>query len=395
MIRVGKLFLIIFILSSICLAQDNFYLTGNGARAAGMGYAFTGLADDATAIAWNSAGLTQLQAMEASVVARFGFGSASYDYPANIGIDQWDVETKSNFQFNFASFVVPISAGSRNIVLGVAYRNMYDFSEYYKEMLSGLEALNLLGYQEYISDDAGGVNAVSPAAAIQLTDIFSVGAAANIMMGSWDHSESTDGVEYEGDNFSVDFSGVGFDIGALIKPNPKFSIGANFNLPHTLTWKWEELEVDMKIPFFYSVGAAFRATDVFTVLFDYRHRKWSNVEWEVEGQSFDFITFQDANSFHVGLEYLATAGDSFVPLRLGFNTVPQFYTDYYDDKITGYNFTAGAGLILGKIILDAAFEYTRLSYVEYQYTDATLEEDVVYNQNNFRITIGGVIHLGE
>jgi UDP-N-acetylmuramyl pentapeptide phosphotransferase/UDP-N-acetylglucosamine-1-phosphate transferase len=124
MVRVGNLLLILFVLGSFCLAQDNFNLAGNGARAAGMGYAFTGLADDATAISWNAAGLTQLQNMEASVVARLGFGSASYDYPAGIGIDQWDVETQSKFQFNFASFVVPFAAGSRNIVAGVAYRSL-------------------------------------------------------------------------------------------------------------------------------------------------------------------------------------------------------------------------------------------------------------------------------
>jgi long-subunit fatty acid transport protein len=359
-----------------------------------MGYAFTGLADDATAISWNSAGLTQLQQMEASVVGRFGFGSASYDYPSGIGIDQWDVETQSNFQFNFASFIVPFSAGARNIVAGVAYRNVYDFSQYYKEMVSGDAAFNLLGYEEYISDDIGGVNAISPALAVQVTDIFSVGGAANILMGSYEFKESYDG--FEEDPVSLDFSGVSFDIGALVQPSPMFSIGANFNLPHSLTWKMEGSELDMKIPFFWSLGAAFRATDVLTILFDYRNRSWSNTEAEVEGENIEeFFGFQDANSFHVGLEYLASAGDSFVPIRIGYNTVPQLLTDYYEESITAHNFTAGVGLILGKVILDAAFEFQRLSYVEYQYTSATLEEDVVFNQNNFRITIGGVLHLGD
>ena len=49
----------------------NFNLTGAGARAAGMGGAFIGVADDATAIVWNPAGLTQLHHPEASVVTRF------------------------------------------------------------------------------------------------------------------------------------------------------------------------------------------------------------------------------------------------------------------------------------------------------------------------------------
>ena len=58
--RFGFVLVVIFaLLLSGAMAQDvsQFVLNGNGARAAGMGYAFTGLADDATAISWNSAGL--------------------------------------------------------------------------------------------------------------------------------------------------------------------------------------------------------------------------------------------------------------------------------------------------------------------------------------------------
>ena len=77
--------MVVFIASSaiaqIGLPIEAFALTGNGARAAGMGNAFTGIADDASAISWNPAGLTQLQSMEASVVGRINFGSGSVDFP--------------------------------------------------------------------------------------------------------------------------------------------------------------------------------------------------------------------------------------------------------------------------------------------------------------------------
>lgn len=41
---------------------------GSGARALGMGQAFIGIADDATAASWNPAGLIQLERPEISVV---------------------------------------------------------------------------------------------------------------------------------------------------------------------------------------------------------------------------------------------------------------------------------------------------------------------------------------
>jgi len=59
------LIVLVFVFCSANVFAQSDYLpdlnfTGNGARAAAMGYAFTGLADDATAISWNPAGLAQL-----------------------------------------------------------------------------------------------------------------------------------------------------------------------------------------------------------------------------------------------------------------------------------------------------------------------------------------------
>ena len=73
----NMLFVIVLLLFTVSLygQAEQFNFTGNGARAAGMGYAFTGISDDATAISWNSAGLTQLYSAEASVIGRVGFNS--------------------------------------------------------------------------------------------------------------------------------------------------------------------------------------------------------------------------------------------------------------------------------------------------------------------------------
>ena len=44
---------------------------GSGARAVGMGGAFIGVADDATAASWNPAGLIQLEKPEMSIVGEY------------------------------------------------------------------------------------------------------------------------------------------------------------------------------------------------------------------------------------------------------------------------------------------------------------------------------------
>ncbi|MEN9838606.1 MAG: hypothetical protein RL177_85 [Bacteroidota bacterium] len=60
---------------------NDFLSTGGGARALGMGGAFTGIADDATGAFWNPAGLTRITRTQAGFMhsQRFG-GSVNYDY---------------------------------------------------------------------------------------------------------------------------------------------------------------------------------------------------------------------------------------------------------------------------------------------------------------------------
>ena len=66
-----------FLLIGAGLAAQNFYdFKGVGARAAGMAFAFNAVADDATAISWNPAGLTQLKKPELSLLQRIGLSPA-------------------------------------------------------------------------------------------------------------------------------------------------------------------------------------------------------------------------------------------------------------------------------------------------------------------------------
>lgn len=377
----------LFCFNFILFAQPEFSLNGNGVRAAGMGYAFTGLADDASAISWNTAGLTQLYSPEASVVARFGFGSTDPDYSSDFNVD---VTTGSKFQLNFVSLVFPFNVGQYNVVGGIAYRRVFDFTQDFS-----LKLTNEFGNSaEFITENVGGVDAISPAIGFQLNDMFSVGAAVNFYTGSTDYKgeiKSNGSTILSGES-SEDYSGTAIDIGVLVKPSPQFSIGANLNLPHTLTVEEEGYEMDLDVPFFFSLGAAFRASDNLTIATDYKSRSWSNLEFE--GVKLDSI--EDASSFHVGLEYIANAGQNPMPLRFGFYTAPTTGYDLKGDQVSYNALTAGIGLIMGNLILDGGFEYLFGSYAGDYETDSFGNRNYIdYNVTDFKITIGGVIHFGE
>jgi long-chain fatty acid transport protein len=406
------LVMLVCVLFSHQLMAQSFTLNGNGARAAGMGYAFVGVADDATAISWNAAGLTQLYSMEASAIGRFSFGSLTTDFQT---LD-YEVDRSSSFQLNFASFVVPFSAGDYNIVGGVAYRNIYDFT---------IKTENNVTWDDgstysWTDDEAGGINAITPALAFQLSDIISFGAAANIMMGdyTYDYSDS-DG---DASQTNVDYSGFNIDLSTLIKPTPQFAIGANFSLPHTITFdgkdEFDEWKTERKVPLFFSIGAAIRATDNFTIAADYRNRPWSNSEVEKyteNGTEYDdpdlladwFPEYPDANSFHIGLEYLIEAGKNFIPVRAGFYTLPTTSReasnpDRPDEDVTdreqiSYNaITAGVGIVMNTVIIDASYEYIFGTYTGF-YEDTGLGEynPVDYKISDNKITIGVTVHIGK
>ncbi len=387
--KIQTLFVLILslcLLAQVATAQDSqlFVLNGSGARAAGMGNAFTGVADDATAISWNSAGLTQLYSPEASVIARFGFGSLSTDYQDI----NFDITTGSSFQLNFASLVFPFSVGDLNIVGGIAYRRVLDFTQDFE-----IEAESFGLQQTVKTDNSGGIDAISPSVGVQLNEMISVGATVNIMTGSTDFKTESSGDLFEGiDESKEEYSGVGIDIGVLVKLSPTFQIGANLNLPQTLTIKesnGSEYEYKLKIPFFFSIGAAVRASDNLTIAADYRSRTWSNAKMEFDGEEEEF-TDQNANSIHLGMEYLAEVGKSVVPLRIGFYTLPTPGVDENGDQISFNGITAGIGAILGTIILDGSFEYIFGSYVG----DEENDRNVDYTVSDFRITVGATLHFG-
>jgi hypothetical protein len=393
------LFLLALILSFIqfSFAQLELNLYGNGARAAGMGYAFTGLADDATAISWNPAGLTQLTAMEASVVARFGFGSLSTNYT------QYNPTTKvgSAFNLNFASFVFPFKAGEYNLVGGLAYRRMFDFTKNWTVTIDEQDV-----FIESKTDNKGGIDAISPALGFQLSDMISIGATFNFLMGSTDYKSSYRqniyGSTYQyDDKYSEKYKGTAIELGALIKPSPQVSIGGNFKIPTTVTVDEDNYSYEVGTPFWFDLGAAFLATNNLTLAVDYRFRNWEDVELRMMGQTiklYDYYKSQygesvnfSGNSLHAGLEYLVQNGDNVIPLRLGYFQYPNLDFDYNNKQIALNGLTAGVGLIMGKVILDGAFEWAFGSYPYDEENGSIID----YKINEFKISIGAVIHLDQ
>jgi long-subunit fatty acid transport protein len=383
-LRVPTYLILVLIGTSFGVAQNRanqYNITGAGARAAGMGGAFIGVADDATAIVWNPAGLTQLERMEVSVVGRYAFETADYSDKNNPSNNQSEKQTHP--VFNFGSFAVPFSIGQVKGVFAAAYQRQLDF--YFKQNASGTE-----------TEETGGADAVSPGVAVGIGSIFSVGFAANIWFGndSYKATAATDTTSYDGTATGVNYLvGVLVDLNGLRKPIPikigacvrtpfdlNFDYGLEFRPPLFNQYPKLDASITRQMPLMIGVGASARPWENLTLSVDYEMRKYgdrksiTSIKSPVISDTSDMSASKsDINQIRAGIEYLVVTRSGVFPLRAGYQTVPTLLANYvYDkassgyktgDQVSGNGFSLGTGFISNSFALDLTY-----TWVQYEQT---------------------------
>ena len=133
----AKVFLIFLLAAGTAFSQD-FHLygfslydlefLGSGARARSMGGAFVGVADDASALTWNPAGLIQVSRTQASVsgaVVRLKLEN-DVQYAQNPGRSFLSKYTKDLLNLEAGSFVAPVRIKGHPFVAAVNYQRAQD-----------------------------------------------------------------------------------------------------------------------------------------------------------------------------------------------------------------------------------------------------------------------------
>ena len=358
-------FLVLFICSNLVAIDWN--ITGAGARAAGMGGAFIGVADDATAITWNPAGLTQLYRPEVSLVTRYV--AESYKYESTLYANT--VDNQSHFVVNFASAAYPFMNG--RLVFAVAYQKQLDW------------------YSGWESDEdesaTGGANTIIPGLAFRIFPVLSIGFSTNIWMG--DSVKETYDYYYGYGDFverTISFSGFNMAFGTMVDfnnlQNPiPLKLGMMMRTPFDLG---VEVDADYEnytdlhykntvdMPIMMGFGVSLRLGENLTVSADYEIRAYgeSKIHYELGGTAYLSESKTNLNQIRVGTEYLVVTDFAVIPLRAGFKTIPTLLSngkgpDYnweYTDQTKGTGFSFGTGLIFERVAIDATFDLS--SYTE-------------------------------
>jgi len=432
------LLIVIFLLCSILVfAQLDLNLgpdwnfTGVGARAAGMGGAFIGVADDATAISWNPAGLTQLDRPEASFVVR---GLAElYEVDFDYGIETYEDE---HGILNFLSGVYPFEFSGKQFVAALGVQRQLDLYSYYHEEFLYEDIGESTEYL-YETFSEGGASTITLGLANRLASIFSLGVAANLWVGEayletkdivdevysdyyyyWDYYDRSDWT----------FSGVNFVCGAMLdfnySSNPfPLKIGIVVKTPFDLNideeflleeytddngdiYESEPIESSdsytLGIPLMMGLGTSFRLGDNFTLAVDMESRKFGETTLKEdyadligldleEEDELIIIENQDLNQLRFGGEYLFTEIWDFavIPLRIGAQTYPTLFMDNNDKQVIGAAFSFGTGLITDQFSLDISFKNTEFE-IEYEDDD---DDGFIYKKTMNTLTLSCIYYF--
>jgi len=392
---------------------------GSGARAVGMGGAFIGVADDATAASWNPAGLIQLEKPELSIVGEYFNRSDQFSSDQHPEID--NTGRVDDVNLNYFSATYPFHF-YRNMVVSINYQRLYDFERNFDYRFNYSDA-GLDVMQDKHFDQDGFLGALGFAASIEIIPSLSFGATLNLWTDEllWDNgwnakfSESAVGTlagtpvtinTKIKDDYS-EFRGINANFGLLWNINKYVTLGGVVKTPFKASLKhkfsFDQVQtfgppvnavitsrenysenVDLDMPLSYGAGLAVRFSDVFTMDIDVYRTDWSEFFLEdgqgnkfspIDGRPKNESNVKDTTQVRIGGEYLfiSQTKNIIVPVRVGAFYDPEPSEDEVKDF---YGIAVGSGIAYKQFIFDAAYQFRWGNNVDTGNLIATSEADV-------------------
>ncbi len=347
--------------------QFNF---GNpGARSLGMGGAFLGLADDATAAYANPAGLSNLFRPEFSIEYRHNEFTTVYSdrgrqfgTPTNTGIDTvsgivQEDEDSSTDSLSFLSFVFP----QEKWTIGAYRHQLANFETNYFSQGPIQQNRDDFVSRSRPTQNSVDLNIVNWGVSLsyRITDALSIGANVSYMDFEIDSrtlrypletgDDRTNPADYsQAPEFDITQNGddddFAYNLGLLWKITDKWSVGAVYRSGAEFDYEYMRLDTrptpvfepvigmtDFDLPSAYGVGVAFRPVDQLTINFDFNRINYSELTEDVvledTGESFPFIELDDGDEYRLGLEYVFATNTPFA-IRAGIWQAPDTVLAY-------------------------------------------------------------------
>jgi len=260
--RIGKVLavLVVLLFTATSAMAAGFRLPEAGAKAMGMGFAFTAQADDPSAIYFNPAGIVQLEGQNVMVGVTYirengADFSGTTPLTFNTGTGLFDTESETQKDLNF---FVPNAYWTRkaspNFAYGVGIFSPFGLGQAYENRSTSI-------FRNQVANVDIMTVVVNPTVAWKVNDVLSVGAGIDFLYGKASLSQA--GVVRLGaapldqvNIFQLDLDGDGtawgYNLGVLLTPTENIKVGASYRSSFKLDIDDADVnlwEINSTIPF--------------------------------------------------------------------------------------------------------------------------------------------------
>lgn len=370
---------------------------GSGARALGMGGAFLARPDDATAASWNPAGLSYLRELELCLVGVYGTQDSSTRNQAGTLLK---VSHTQGHAPDFVALALPLSLGSTSGAVQLSFQRIIPYTG--QRTIDLLEILQGESPRRFEIEAAGGFDVIAFSTGFKLAPWLRAGVSVNRWMNGFTQHRERLPTRRSVQESDFSLSGWNLNAGLILHPHENVNIGivgktptsadvrlarsrADFTTnpggPDTVTRNaYTSDDVRLDLPGAVGFGASWRASSVLTISGDYTRTFWSrsyiynyfilpatpeNAAVVPAPIVFPVLSFpnvlaakqNDTQELRLGIEYVVISGRLKLPLRAGYVREKQSRVndDGTSPRLDGV--TAGVGLVLGPVLLDAAYVY--------------------------------------
>ncbi len=368
-------FVLFLMLAANKIFAGGFQLNEHNARAMAMGGAFTGLADDPSAIYFNGAGLTQLNGIHlmlgtTMISPVFSFRGVA---PA---ITEYDAAKQHFFPTHFYATY----GYDKNLAFGLGFFSPFGLGSKWGEDWIG----------RYLAVETSlQVFAITPVVAYRITDNLSVSAGLEYSFANVKITQKYPQTPFAGDAFvnmdGKDNSAWGYNFGVFYKPIEDLSFGVSFHSQVKYDFKGNvstdgasqlasnlpngTADAGLTTPFNLAFGVGFRVMPKLLLSADFQYVGWSSYDTLVINFSSPKETVASPrlydNSFIVrlGAEYnLFSDLDVRAGIYYDKNPVKPKYVNPSLPEANRLGFSVGAGYKLSNgLSIDAAYLFIRNS----------------------------------
>jgi len=385
----------------------SFNPVGSGARAMGMGGAFIGIADDATASSWNPAALIHLKQHELSLVITHDslIENNQFDYyPESSG-----KEAISNLKINYLSGAYPYEFLGTNMVLAVSAQRLYSLKRQWQFPFHDQNEIESFT-ANYTYEQTGDLYAMGLSWCMELLQPrLSLGVSINywedgLIGDDWQgriHLESQG--NYNGPYIETrdtiewnSFDGWNANVGIIWENSEKWRLGVVVKTPfnadvHRKIQKTNSYQsaskttqptpestfykASLEMPITYGLGILYRCHENFYLAADFYETHWHHFLLRTDGNQTCPLSGQARAEFQLDKTYQVRIGGEYIwthpvkrrliPFRFGFFYDPMPSENNGDDV---YGFSLGTGWTwLDQFSIDVAYQFRYGNHVGEHY----------------------------